>query len=598
MLKSAIVTENGRPLINIDGENFSPLAYTAYFDECGQWEDFIKSGYRMFFVNVSFTSLPINNSTGFTPFRTGVFEGDEPDFSEFDGIVRAILSLCPDAFIFPRINISMPRKWIAENREETVMTPRGGARESLYSDKFRRDGAELLKRLISHIRTLDYAPRIAGYHLCGGTTQEWMHHDLAGSYSPLAAEKFRLWAKEKYGISDITLPPRSELLENRSTEGRLYSEFSDEKVSETVNYFARTVKELTDGEQVVGVFYGYNAFVNEPFYGLHGLHNIIDSPYIDFFSSPCCYDGGRRLGIDWGDMLPVDSVKKHGKLCFIECDVRTHLTRRMQDSRPGEYPDDIYLLYNGDGSRSVWCGPEAPELSRSAVRKAFLHQLTKASGIWWFDMWGGWYKSRELMQGLREIREIAEKAKNKAPDSFPRAETVLFIDESAYRNTPAGSCLRHSVNEIRVAIGNTGIPFDTYMVEDAPEVLKLYKAAVFTAPVPSEAGKKALALCKSLDIPYIAADEGKPSYNTQQLRGLLACFGVHCYNHDGCVIYCNKGYLGIHTVCDGETRITLPRKFRLRALFGEGRDIIEADTVELNLPRHSTEGFELLGEAD
>ena len=60
MLKSYIEYKNGNPFINIDGKLHSPLAYTTYFEECGEFYDFIKAGYRMFFVNVSFTDLPIN----------------------------------------------------------------------------------------------------------------------------------------------------------------------------------------------------------------------------------------------------------------------------------------------------------------------------------------------------------------------------------------------------------------------------------------------------------------------------------------------------------------------------------------------------------
>ena len=114
-MKSRIEFKNEKPYINIDGKLHSPLAYTTYFDECGEFSDFIKNGYRMFFVNVSFTDLPINNVTGFSPFLTGVFEGETPDYNEFDGVVRKIISQCPDALIFPRINIAMPRKWIENN---------------------------------------------------------------------------------------------------------------------------------------------------------------------------------------------------------------------------------------------------------------------------------------------------------------------------------------------------------------------------------------------------------------------------------------------------------------------------------------------------
>ena len=97
-MKSKIRFADNRPMIDIDGLLYPPLAYTTYFDECGQWSDFIRSGYRMFFVNVSFTDLPINNTTGFSPFLTGVFEKAEPDYSEFDKERVIVFSCADEAF--------------------------------------------------------------------------------------------------------------------------------------------------------------------------------------------------------------------------------------------------------------------------------------------------------------------------------------------------------------------------------------------------------------------------------------------------------------------------------------------------------------------
>lgn len=592
-MKTRIEFSNGRPMINIDETNHSPLAYTTYFDECGEWSDFIKSGYRMFFVNVSFNDLPINNITGFSPFLTGVFENDIPDYSEFDSIVSSIVSECPDALIFPRIHISMPRKWLKNNPFETVET-QSGARESLYSDVFMHDGAEMLKILVSHIRNSDYSDRIAGYHLCGGTTQEWIHHDLFGSYSEMGIKKFREWAEKKYGIENIKIPKKADFNCGQLTEEcRKYYEFVSEMTPKTIEFFARELKEFINNEQVIGVFYGYNAFVNDPLWGFHGLVEIIDSPYIDFFSSPCAYDCNRQLGIDWGDMIPVDSVKLHGKLCFIECDIRTHLTRRMQDSRPGRYPEDIYPTVDKDGNKTAWSGPETSSLSVSAIRKAFSHQLTKKSGVWWFDMWGGWYHSKEIMSEIENLRKLSENIGNKNTDGLPTAETVLFIDEKAYANVENGNSFRHSVNQIRVALGNTGIPFDIFMVEDAEKVINNYKSAIFSAPVPSENGKKAVEICKSLNIPFISSTENKPFYNTEELRDFLVSSGVHCYNSDGCVIHCSDGFIGIHTVSDGETTIKLPKKFKIKPLNFSAENEFESDSVFINATKHSTLMFEL-----
>ena len=594
MLKSKIEFKKGKPVISINGKTHYPLAYTTYFEECAEYSDFIGSGYRMFFVNVSFTDLPINNVTGFSPFGTGVFEGDIPDYSEFDATVNRILCECPDALIFPRINIAMPRKWLKNNPCETVDTPKG-KRESFCSDLFLHDGAELLKNLVSHIRTEDYSERIAGYQLCGGTTQEWIHHDLSGSFSDMGLEKFRAWMSEKYGISDVHDLKKQDLFADEFNETvSRYGEFCGETAAKTVEHFAKALKKFINNEQIVGVFYGYNAFVNNYLWGLHGMRFIIDSPYIDFFSSPCGYDNSRGLGVDWSDMLATESLKNHGKLYFVECDIRTHLTRRMQDSRPGRYPDDIYGLYNEHGNKTVWCGPETPGLSLSAIRKAFAHQLTKGSGIWWFDMWGGWYHDNGIMSELGKMKNIADSAKEKNPENYPSAQTVMFIDEKAYLNNPGGSHLCHSVNITRSAMGNTGIPFDLCMVEDAEKVIHKYRAAIFTAPIPSDNGKAAAEICNKSNVPYIKTSPDKHYFSEKELRDFLVSAGVHCYNPNGNVVYCGGGFVGVHSADDGEIRISLPQKYTVKPLFGSDFEECKTNEILINMKKHDTVIFELI----
>ncbi len=588
-MKSAIKFVNGKPAIEIDKQFFAPLAYTTYFDECGEYEDFIKSGYRMFFVNVSFTDLPINNVNGFSPFLKGVFEGENEDYSDFDDIVNNIISKCPDALIFPRINIAMPRKWIKNNIYETVETPCGCNRESLYSDKFKTDGAELLKELVLHIRSASYSNRVAGYQLCGGTTQEWIHHDLCGSFSEMGMKKFVEWAKEKYSIENITVPTKEDFCNGIFTEEtKMYYEFCNTEHTKTIEYFAKTVKEIINNEQIVGIFYGYNAFVPDTLWGLQGLGEIISSPYIDFFSSPCGYDRNRALGVDWGDMIPVDSLKLHNKLAFIECDIRTNFTKRMQDSRPGMYPDEFYPLIDKDGNKTAWSGPESTELSVSAIRKAFSHQLAKSSGIWWFDMWGGWYRSDDIMEELARLKKLYEEveSKNQGPSM---SDVVLFVDEKAYRNLPRGHFGVHRVNEMRLAMGNTGIPFDICMVEDAKDIINKYKAVIFTAFEPSEVGEKATELCQKLGVPYVSTQGRAEPFTVDELRDSLVAKGVHCYNMDGCVVYRTQGFFAIHTVNDTETKIKFPQNTKIKYLWSG--ELCQTQEITLNVPKHSTEMF-------
>lgn len=209
-------------------------------------------------------------------------------------------------------------------------------------------------------------------------------------------------------------------------------------------------------------------------------------------------------------------------------------------------------------------------------------------------MWGGWYHNEELMWELKKMKIIAEASKAKISADYPCAQTVMFIDEKAYINNPRGSQLCHSVNITRHAMGNTGIPFDLCMVEDAESVLHKYRAAIFTAPIPSDSGKAAVEMCERLSIPYIQVNAEKPFYTEDELRDYLVSVGVHCYNSDGNVIYCGEGFLGIHTVNNGVVKISLPAKYTVKSLFGADLTEGETDVISLKMNKHDTAVFELL----
>ncbi|MBR7161267.1 MAG: hypothetical protein IKD07_02510, partial [Clostridia bacterium] len=518
---------------------------------------------------------PINSfATGFTPFRTGVFEDPQsPDYSEFEGAVHSILSSCPEAVIFPRIYISMPKWWTEGHPDDVIPTNKGGYREVLFSEAFRKDASELLIRLIAHIQASDYASRVGGWQICGGQTQEWFHYDQNGSLHPAAEKPYREWAEETYGIRNASLPHAKDFLYtgsayNECENARRYSVFCNLGVAETVDYFAKAVKRQTKYEQIVGAFYGYAFESNGTvLFGTHALRRLLTSPNLDFFSSPNAYTQNREFGMDWADMIPVDSVKHHGKLCFIECDIRTHLTKSIQEARPNVYPDDMYRTKDG---ASVWVGPPTAELSREALRKSFAHQLTKASAIWWFDMWGGWYDDPLLMQELAEMKVIYHTERiNRKTSLSP--EVVFFADEQGYSSLFSQSPHLDAIPNIRTAMGNTGVPYDSHMVEDADSVLKHYKAAVFPMPIASEAGKRAMALCEKMNIPYLTASATHYGLSVEELKAFYKRSEIHIYSEENDVVYVGNGFLALHSAIGGEKRLRLPVPKCVTPVFGAER---------------------------
>ena len=591
-MKSLITQRNGKPTLLIDGVPVSAVAYTTYFEERSRYEDFLEAGYRIFFVNLSFTVLPINPETLFTPFHVGVFEDPSlPDYSEFEAAVSKILAACPDAIIFPRIYVSMPQWWVESHPDEVYVTDRGHAREIMFSEVFRRDASELLAKVIKHIKDSSYAPRIGGWMICGASTQEFLHRDSNGDLCPAALKYYAQWLQKTYGEQTATLPQKEEFeyAENHpplSENARRYSFFSNLAMAETLDTFAEVAKRETNFEQVVGAFYGYLFEARSPLFGTHGLRAVIDSPNLDFFSSPNAYLENRPFGIDWVDMMPVDTMKAHGKLVFMECDIRTYLTTGIQEARPLEYPDFIY-------TSALWAGPPTPELSREALRKCFAHQITKASAIWWFDMWGGWFRDPLLMEALADMRRIYDKDLSRDATDCLSPEVVFFADERGHTDILKKSPYVKEMKATRVAMGKTGVPYDSHMVEDAEQILRHYKAAVFPTPFASEEAKKAMALCKSLGVPYLSASDTHKRLTVDRLCEFYKENGIHFYSEERDVVYLGNGYVALHSKTGGEKRLHLPKLCTLTPVFGADLPTQTTDVLTFELAENATALFAL-----
>lgn len=590
MLKSCVRVLGGVPTLLVEDVPVSAMAYTTYFEERSRYQDFLQAGYRIFFVNAAFCTAPINPKTGFSPFDVGIFEDPEkPDYSEFEQAVEKILAACPQAVIFPRIHIGMPRWWVESHPEDTVCLPGNQQREALYSDAFRKDAGQMLCQVIDHMKNAPYAHRLGGWMLCGGQTQEWIYPFFAGDLAPAAQKPYRLWAKANYGIDDALLPSPEEYVYKdhflqTSENAKRYARFANQAMARTVAHFAKMVKEKTDFSQVVGTFFGYVYEAKSALYGNCALDMLLDSPYLDYFSSPNAYTGGRPLGMDWADMMPIDSIKHHGKLPFLECDIRTYLTTGMQRARPGRYPEDIY-------ADSVWAGPPTAQLSREALRKCFAHQITKAAAIWWFDMWGGWYDDPMLTDALAQMKQVytdLPPGRKHLP-----AQVVFFADPEGYENMFADSPPMDAVRENRTAMGNTGAPYDTYLVQDACAVLKNYKAAIFPFALPSQAGKQAMALCEKLGIPYLAATADHCRLTTGEIRAFLEAKGVHLYTATEDVVYAGNGFVGVHAATAGTKQLRLPQPLRIVPVFGPDLPVKTGDTLEFALKKHETALFSL-----
>lgn len=561
-MHSKIEAIGGLPYLVAGEERVPACAYITYFEENNDYEGFAKNGYRLFSVPITLSNQAINTTSGFLSHRGGVFDvKGKPDFSLVDESVRLIVQACPNALIFPRIHVTMPDWWLEEHPTETVPVSYGKKREALYSERFRNDATEMLLELIAYFKSFPYADHIVGYQISGGNTQEWFHLDLNGSFHKNALPYFNHYLKEK-GLPPVSVLPDVEALKKsvavQDPLQREYVRFANDSVSRLVEHLCKKVKEAVDFQQIVGVFYGYTMEISHrPLWGSHSLTRLLYSPYIDFFSSPSSYAGKRALGVDWPDMMPVSSLALHKKMRFIECDIRTFLTKSPNESRPNCDPHHVY-------TSAVWAGPPTEDLSVSAVRKSLARQLTHGHGLWWFDMFGHWYDSEKLMAEMRRSLALFSEAKTRTPLQFSK-EIAVFLDENAYATVGEEHPAFLSVREMRIPLGASGAPYDVFLIGDFHRLdwnASPYKAILFLIPGKSPEAEKAKAFLAERKIPFLSISDKKAFFSTEELQAFYRESGVFLYCHSQDVVYVGNGFACLHAATAGTKTIRFPQALR------------------------------------
>ncbi|MBQ8640833.1 MAG: hypothetical protein IJ480_01325 [Clostridia bacterium] len=526
---SSIQNHHGVPTLFVNGQPVPGFAYITYRTYNARYEDFSALGCRLYSMPVFFGTQTINETTQIPPMALGIFDGDEPDFTLFDADVEKILSARTDAWIFPRVNLSLPQKWEDEHPEECCDSGFTERRRVCFSsDAWAAETRRLLGIFIDHVEAAPYREHIVGYQLAGGNTEEWFSFDMKGSVGRRSEEAFAAHCAEKH-------------LTGTEEEKRT---FYSETVARRIMEFSAFAKEKTGHRLVIGCFYGYTLECTGFASCHHALRRILESPDVDFLCSPVSYANLRPVGMDHACMLPVDSLKRHGKLYFAENDTRTHLSKAPNGLPP----------YNGP----IWFGPE-PEKTCEIIRMHFARALLHGHAMWWFDMWGGWYADDRYRALLNRCREICEEAMTE--DRVSLAETAVFIDERAYAKE---GCAAGMPYQIRRTLGYLGSPYDIYLIDDYPSVREQYKACIFLCPAETERMTAAIA---DAGTHGLVIDGANADISAGQLREFCRKQGVHIWCVRDSVVYGCGSYLFLHTKEAGKHILQIPEGLALTECF-------------------------------
>ncbi|MCW5760746.1 MAG: hypothetical protein KIS90_13335, partial [Phenylobacterium sp.] len=173
-------------------------------------------------------------------------------------------------------------------------------------------------------------------------------------------------------------------------------------------------------------FHGYLLHITHQAVGGHlEMQRVIESPYIDFLSSPFSYEfDSRFLGGSGHYRCLWESLRLRGKLWLNENDHPTHVGDIF--GRPGPF----------------W--PTTVEGDIAAMRRNTAHCYTLGQGMWWFDFGphrseggGRWWAHPALKEETGRLLKLTEALLDETETSLPAAHKVLeVITNSALRMTP------------------------------------------------------------------------------------------------------------------------------------------------------------------
>lgn len=528
-MKAEIKNHNGIPSLFVDGKLVPEMAYITYKLEDNCYDDFSKAGFKFFSVCLNFSEMPINENAPVLIMDKGIFENDEPDFSIVDRNFDLILNACPDAYIFPRVNVNPSESWELNHPDELNDAGYGERRRYCISSDIWADYVkEKLTLLIEYIENSKYKDNVVGYQIAGGNTDEWLPLDNNANYG----KRFR----EKY---------KRHLIDNNleNTEENRFM-FASEVVAERITDFCELLKKLTGYNKLSGAFYGYIVG------GLNrerchcALDIILKSDAVDFLCAPVVYNFLREPGTDLYTQLPTDSLRLHNKIFLSENDIRTHKSN--------------FIHTHPNYTKPIWLGPDK-EKSMENIKLAFSRAFTHGYGMWWFDMWGGWYKDKDYMFLMKKMTEIISRGRD-----MPDNEIALFIDARGYTKLDNHSDLPKLFSYI---LGLSGVSCDIYEASDFYDVYKDYELVMFLRPGNINLMEEFENTAKNEGINTMIIDESMKSISPDNLRELFIKQGITPVVYRNVIIHKGKKYICLYSLDSEEINLSIDKKSTFKDVF-------------------------------
>ncbi len=481
-MKCTLKKEGLYTIFDIDGKSVYPSAYMSYCPNKQYFDEFKAAGVKIFMFPIYAGDQGINNECGLRPFADNIFKGyGEYDFMPVERVMNMIdPNGDEEVYIIPRVCLEPPIWWQEQNPDALAVDYSDETiRECFTSDKWREDMCVVLKALVDYFKNSKWADKVIGYHIAAGGTEEWTYQakyfEEFYDYSKTNLKAYRKFLEERYNgdikslskaynesyssFDEVEIPTPVErayaktgILRTEKEEKNVldYFDFHNDAVAETILYFCKFVKEYTNNERLTGVFYGYVVTMPHNFKGLHALGKIFKSPYVDFVSTTNSDEG-------WNFASAVHSALLNGKAWLAEGDIRTSKTTLMKDTMPECPPAFPYY------ETQVWQPLPSMDCSVYTLTRALSRVLTAPAGIWWFDMFSGWFSDPVMMNIIEKCIPLIKEQKN----CYLKPEVALIVDEAGHKYLGGADKLVPPATWAFIDnLSKAGIPYHIYLQSD------------------------------------------------------------------------------------------------------------------------------------
>ena len=466
-MKSKIVKFGDIAKLEINGKLYDPLSFKSFRPTDRNISDFYKAGIRLFCVLSSGKESSIKGFP-YSLFGESWIGEYEYDFEPIDKQLDLFIKNAPDAYFILMLQVDTRDWWFDKYKDSPDSF--WELSKVAADERWRKAATAYIEAVINHVEK-KYPDKIYCYFLLGGCTTEWFSEKDYEGCNDIKEKAYKVYCNNEDAVvpsvEELELDDRIAFIDPEEKSNIVtYRKFHNELIADTLLFFADKIRDMVGIDRLIGAYFGYILELGgETCWDVGSLayEKVFNSNSIDIIASPSAYTLSRRHEGTSAYMVTADTLKLNNKLYYLEFDQRTYLQALQIDRVFPGYFDKL----------------PTEQATIDVMRRDFMLALTKGIGIWWFDMFEGWYYSDKLMNEIVSYKEISqETAKFNAESNSEVAfivdpESFYYVNKNANLN---GELLKWERNEL----AKLGAPYDIYSICSLDKIdFSKYKLIIF-----------------------------------------------------------------------------------------------------------------------